>query len=172
MQTVPGFAVAIYDNHADAEAAVKTLQAAGVDLKKISIIGKDYQTEEHVIGFLNAGDRARIFGKYGAMWGGLMGLLFGSAMMFVPLVGHLIALGPVASTLVMGLEGAAAVGGASALAGALTAVGIPKDSVLRYETAIKAGKFMVTIHGNDIEIARAYAALGIPGPVLIDSVTS
>jgi hypothetical protein len=133
MQTTPAFAIAIYDNHADAEEAVKTLQRAGFDMKIVSIIGKDYQTEEHVIGFLNAGDRARIFGKYGAMWGGLMGLLFGSTMMFVPLVGHLVVLGPLAATLVLGLEGAVAIGGASALVGALTAIGMPKDSVLRYE---------------------------------------
>jgi hypothetical protein len=54
----PGIAVALYDQHTQAEDAVKTLQRAGFDMKKISIIGKDYETEQHVIGFLNAGDRA------------------------------------------------------------------------------------------------------------------
>ena len=80
----PDIAVALYDQHTQAENAVKALQRAGFDMKKISIIGKDYETEEHVIGFLNAGDRAKIFGKYGAFWGGLMGVLFGSALIFVP----------------------------------------------------------------------------------------
>jgi hypothetical protein len=168
MQADINFAVAVYDSHADAEAAVKSLHAAGFDMKKISIVGKDYQTEEHVIGYLNAGDRAKIFGKYGAMWGGLMGILVGSAMLFVPLVGHLIVLGPLASALVLGLEGAAAVGGVSALVGALTAIGIPKDSVLRYETALKAGKFMVVLHGDPHEIAQAYALLETSGYALID----
>ena len=69
-------AVAVYGLHTQAEGAVKALQRAGFDMKKISIIGRDYQTEEHVVGFLNAGDRARIFGKNGAFWGGLMGVLF------------------------------------------------------------------------------------------------
>ncbi len=152
-------AVAIYDLHTQAESAVKALQRAGFDMKKISIIGKDYHTEEHVIGFLNAGDRAVVFGKLGVFWGGLMGILFGSAMMFVPVLGHVIVLGPLASALFGGLQGAVLVGGMSALAGALMSVGIPKDSVLRYETALKADKFMLVVHGDTKEIARAHELL-------------
>jgi uncharacterized membrane protein len=115
----PEIAVAVYESHTQAESAVKALQRAGFDMKQISIIGKDYQTEEHVVGFLNVGDRAKIFGKLGAFWGGLMGILFGSAMMFVPVVGHLVVLGPLAAMLFGGLEGAVLVGGVSALGGGL-----------------------------------------------------
>jgi uncharacterized membrane protein len=156
-------AVAVYDHHSEAETAVKALQRAGFDMKKVSIIGKDYETEEHVVGFLNAGDRARIFGSLGAFWGGLVGVLFGSAMMFVPVVGHVIVLGPLAATLFGGLEGAVVAGGVSALAGALSAIGVPKDSVLRYETALKANKFMLAVHGDAQEIARAEELLRAAG---------
>jgi len=159
----PDIAVALYDEHSQAKNAVKTLQRAGFDMKKISIIGKDYETEEHVVGFLNAGDRARIFGKYGAFWGGLIGILFGSALLFVPVVGHLVILGPLAAMLFSGLEGAVVVGGLSALAGALVSIGIPKDSVLRYETALKANKFMLMVHGDSQEIARARDVLKSSG---------
>jgi hypothetical protein len=123
--TKPDIAVAVYDTHTKAEDAVKALQRAGFDMTKISIIGSGYHTDEHVVGFLNAGDRAKVFGKFGAFWGGLMGVLVGSAMMFIPVVGHVIVLGPLAGALVGGLEGAVWVGGISALAGALMAVGIP-----------------------------------------------
>ena len=156
-------AVAVYDLHTQAETAVKALQRAGFDMKKISIIGKDYETEEHVVGFLNAGDRAKVFGKLGAFWGGLMGVLFGSAMMFVPVVGHVVVLGPLAAALFGGLQGAVIVGGISALAGALMALGIPKDSVLRYETALKANKFMLVVHGGAQEIKRAHELLKTSG---------
>lgn len=156
-------AVAVYNLHTEAENAVKALQLAGFDMKKISIIGRDYHTEENVVGFLNAGDRAKIFGKYGAFWGGLMGILFGSAMMFIPVVGHVIVLGPLAASLFGGLEGAAVFGGASALVGALTALGIPRNSVLRYETALKADKFMLVVHGDNEDIARAEAVLDTSG---------
>lgn len=161
--TKTDIAVAVYDLHTQAEAAVKALQRAGFDMKKISIVGRDYHTEEHVVGFLNAGDRAKVFGKLGAFWGGLMGVLFGSAMMFIPVVGHVIVLGPLAAALFGGLQGAVLVGGISALAGGLMAVGIPKDSVLRYETALKADKFMLVVHGDAQEIRRAHELLKTSG---------
>ena len=164
----PDIAVAVYDTHTSAEDAVKALQRAGFDMTKISIIGRGYHTDEHVVGFLNAGDRAKVFGKFGAFWGGLMGVLFGSAMMFIPVVGHLIVLGPIAAALVGGLEGAVVVGGISALAGALMAVGIPKDSVLRYETALKADKFMLIVHGDAQEIERAHELLKSSGLASFD----
>lgn len=156
-------AVALYEQHSQAENAVKALQRAGFDMKKISIIGKDYETEEHILGFLNAGDRAKIFGKYGAFWGGLMGILFGSALMFIPVLGHIVVLGPLAAMLFGGLQGAAVVGGLSALAGALMSIGIPKDSVLRYETALRANKFMLMVHGDNRDISRAQEVLKSSG---------
>ena len=42
--------VAIYQTHTDAEEAVKELQRSGFNLKQLSIVGKDCQTEEQVVG--------------------------------------------------------------------------------------------------------------------------
>ncbi|MCP5426541.1 MAG: DUF1269 domain-containing protein [Gammaproteobacteria bacterium] len=156
-------AVAVYDTHEQAEEAVRELAKSGFDMKTISIIGRDYHTEENVVGYFNAGDRAKFFGKLGAFWGGLAGVLFGSAMMFIPVVGHIFVFGPLASTLVGGLEGAAFGGGAGALVGALTALGIPRDSVLRYQTAIKANKFLVMVHGGGDVLQRAREVLANAG---------
>jgi hypothetical protein len=156
-------AVAICNSHQQAESAVKALQRAGFDMRKLSIIGKDYHTEEHVVGYLNAGDRAKFFGKFGAFWGALAGILFGSALLFVPVVGHIVVLGPLAAMLAGGLQGAVLGGGLSALAGALIGIGIPKDSVLRYETAIKADKFVLVVHGDAQEIKRAHELLQTSG---------
>ena len=152
-------AVATYDTHVEAEDGVKALQRSGFDMKRISIIGKDYSTEEQVVGFFNAGDRAKFFGKYGALWGGLFGILFGAAFLFVPVVGPVVVFGPLAAALVGAVEGAVFVGGFSALVGALTAIGVPKDSVLRYETAIKANKFLLIVHGDEKDIERARDSL-------------
>jgi heat induced stress protein YflT len=148
-------AVATYDTHLKAEHAVIALQRAGFDMRRISIIGRDYSTEEQVVGFFNAGDRARFFGKYGAFWSGLFGMLFGAAFLFAPVVGHIVVFGPLASTIVGGLEGAAVGSGVSALLGALSALGVPKNSVLRYATAILADRFLLVVHGDSNEIQRA-----------------
>ena len=156
-------AVAIYESHTQAEEAVHKLARAGFDMKTISILGKDYHSEEQVVGYFNAGDRARFFGKLGAFWGGLAGMLFGSALLFVPVVGHIVVLGPIAATIAAALQGAVVGGGFSALIGALTAVGVPKDSVLRYETALKASKFLVIVHGGGDDIHRAHDMLAAAG---------
>lgn len=162
-------AVAVYDSHLQAEEAVHKLAKAGFDMKTISILGKDYHTEENVVGYFNAGDRARFFGKLGAFWGGLAGILFGSALMFVPVVGHIVILGPLAATIAGGLQGAVLGGGFSALVGALTAIGVPKDSVLRYETALKADKFLVIVHGDGEQIRRAHELLTAAGSTDIEA---
>lgn len=151
--------VAIYETHAEAEAAVKLLEKSGFDMRKISILGKDYHTEETVVGYFNIGERALFFGKLGAFWGGLAGILFGSALLFVPVVGHIFVLGPLTALLVSGLEGSVVGAGVSALFGALTGIGIPKDSVLQYETALKASKFLVLVHGDEQEVNRAHDIL-------------
>ena len=86
--------VAIYKSHIEAEAAVKELQKSGFDMKKLSIVGRDYHTEEDVVGYYNAGDRMKYWGKLGAFWGGFWGLLFGSAFFFIPGIGPVVVGGP------------------------------------------------------------------------------
>jgi uncharacterized membrane protein len=148
-------AVAIYNSHTDAEQAVKELQRAGYDMQKLSIVGKDYHSEEHVVGYYNVGDRMKYWGKLGAFWGGVWGLLFGAAFFWVPAIGPVLAAGPLVAAIVGALEGAAVVGGLSAVGAGLVSLGIPGDSVLKYETELKGGKFLLIAHGTADEAARA-----------------
>lgn len=152
--------VAVYDTHELAEEAVGKLQKAGYDMKKLSIVGKDYHTNENVVGYYNIGDRMKSWGGKGAFWGGLWGLLFGSAFFLIPGIGPLLIAGPFVASLVGALEGAVALGGLSALGAALVSIGIPKDSVIDYETEIKAGNFVVIAHGTAEEVGRAKEILG------------
>lgn len=151
--------VAVFSNHDQADAAIKELQKAGFDMHNLSIVGKDYHTEEHAVGYYNTGDRVKFWGKKGAFWGGLAGLLFSSAFLVIPVVGQIVVLGPLVSSIISGLEGAAVVGGASALFGALSGLGIPKNSVVEYEEQVKAGKFLVVAHGTADEVALAKTVL-------------
>jgi hypothetical protein len=147
--------IAIYDTHTQAEASIKALERAGFDLKNLSIVGKDYHTEDHVVGYYNTGDRMQYWGGKGAFWGGFWGLLFGSAFFWVPGIGPLLMAGPIVASVVATLEGAVAVGGLSALGAGLYSLGIPKDTVLTYETAVKSDKFLVMAHGTPDALAKA-----------------
>jgi hypothetical protein len=147
--------VAIYDSHTNAEAAVKELQEAGVDMKSLSIAGKDTHTDEHVIGYYNAGDRMKYWGELGAFWGGFWGLLFGSAMFAIPGIGPILVAGPLVAWIVGALESAVMVGGISAIGAGLISLGIPKDSVIKYDTALKTDKFLLVVHGTPEAVDQA-----------------
>ena len=147
--------VAVFDSHNQAEDAVRELQKSGFDMTKLSIVGRDYHTDEHVVGYYNAGDRMLYWGKLGAFWGGLWAMLFGSAVFLVPGVGPLLVAGPLVTWIVGVLEGAAVVGGLSAIGAALASIGIPKDSILQYEASLKAGKFLLILHGTPQEVEHA-----------------
>src|ERR1700691_1625141 len=144
--------VAIYENHTQAEEAVKELQRSGFDMKQMSIVGRDYHTDEHVVGYYNTGDRMKYWGKLGAFWGGVWGLLFGAAFFAIPGIGPVLVAGPLVAWIVGALEGAVVVGGLSALGAGLFSIGIPKDSIIEYETQLKAGKFVVIAHGSVEEV--------------------
>ena len=147
--------VAIYATHTGAEEAVKELQRAGIDMRTLSIVGKDSHTDEHVVGYYNTGDRMKYWGKTGAFWGGFWGLLFGSAFFMIPGLGPILVAGPLVAWIVGALEGAVVVGGLSALGAGLYSIGIPKDSIVEYETAIKTDQFLVIAHGTAAEVATA-----------------
>jgi uncharacterized membrane protein len=159
--------VAIFDQHTQAEEAVKQLQESGFDMKKLSIIGKAYHTEEDVVGYYTTGERMKHWGGYGAMWGsfwgGMWGILFGSAFFLIPGIGPLVMAGPIVAWIVGALEGAAVVGGVSAIGAGLYSIGIPEKSVVQYETSLKAGKFVLVAHGTPDEVARAKTILAASG---------
>ena len=147
--------VAIYETHSQAEEAVKELLRSGFDMKKMSIVGKDYHTDEHVVGYYNAGDRMKYWGKQGAFWGGIWGMLFGAAFFAIPGIGPILVAGPLVAWIIGALEGAVVVGGLSAVGAGLYSIGIPKDSVVTYEAALKSDKFLVLAHGTAAEVAKA-----------------
>jgi hypothetical protein len=155
--------VAVFGQHSAAEQAIKELKNAKFDIKKLSIIGRDYHTEDHIVGFYSTGDRMKYWGKLGAFWGGVWGLLVGAAVLFIPGVGPIVAAGSVVTWIAAALEGALVVGGLSALGAGLYSLGVPKDSILKYETSVKAGKFILIAHGTADEVEKARGILQTAG---------
>jgi hypothetical protein len=157
--------VAVYATHVEAETAIKDLQRAGIDMRTLSIVGKNTHTDEHVVGYYNTGDRMKYWGKVGAFWGGFWGLLFGSAFFAIPGIGPILVAGPLVAWIVGALEGAAVVGGVSAIGAGLIGIGIPKDSVVQYELALKTDKFLLMVHGTATEVEKARGIIASTGPL-------
>ena len=60
--------IGIFNSHIEAEKSIKGLQQSGFDMKKLSIVGKDFHPEENVVGYYNSSDRVAFWGKLGAFW--------------------------------------------------------------------------------------------------------
>jgi hypothetical protein len=151
--------IAVYPDHASAEDAVRRLQKEGIPMQNLSIIGKDFQTVEKPVGFVTTGDVAKSGAKVGAWTGGLFGLLVGAAFLILPGVGPVVIAGPLAAALLGGIEGAMAGAAFGGLTGALVGLGISKDKAIRYESQVKAGKFLVTLRGDGQQTERAKSLL-------------
>ena len=157
--------IAIYETHSQAEAALKELQRSGIDMKRLSIVGKDYHTEEQVVGYYNAGDRMKRWGKSGAFWGGVWGMLFGSAFFAIPGIGPVLVAGPMVAWIIAALEGAVVLGGLSAVGAGLYSIGVPKDSIIEYESALKSDKFLLLVHGTQAEVEKARGIMHTARPI-------
>ena len=144
----PDSAFFVFNTHAAAEDAIRTLGQSGFDLKKLSLVGKGYHSEEKPMGFYTAGDRIKAWGGTGAFWGGIWGLLLAPAVFVLPGLGVVGMAGPFVATLVGALEGAVVVGGLSALGAALTQVGVPEEQAIKYEAALKVDKYLLVVHGT------------------------
>lgn len=169
MQIVPederNTVAAVFKTQDAAEAAVKQLDAAGVDMRKLSIIGRGYERQQQVLGYYTTGDRMKDWAKRGALWGGVWGWLIGLAMFVIPGLGAVAIAGPIVPALLNALRGAVVVGGASALGAGLISLGIPKESVIEYEEAIKADRFVLVLNGTADEVSHAREVLGRTEPV-------
>ena len=149
----------VFETRAEAEDAIQLLSRSDFDMKKLSLVGKGYHTEEHPVGFYTAGDKIKSWGKAGAFWGGIWGLLLAPAVFFLPGVGLVAMAGPFVAALVGALEGAVVVGSLSVLGAALSQMGVPENQAIKYEAALKVDKYVLLVHGSPEDQAQARSVL-------------
>ena len=147
--------IGVFADLDSAQAAVERLAAAGFPIDHISVLGKDLQSETRLNGYVTTGDIAGPSAATGAWVGGLFGLLAGSALLFVPGVGPLIVLGPLAAAAVGAAQGALVAGGVGAILGHF----VEKQHIPKYEQLVKAGSYLVVVHGAEQDVARAQQVL-------------
>lgn len=147
--------IGVYPTMSQAEEAVRKVDQGGFPIKQVSIVGQDLQSENQVQGYITAGDVAKRGAGIGAWAGGLFGLLVGAAFIWVPGFGPLIVAGPLAAALLGGIEGAVAGATGGGLLGALIGWGVSKEHILKYQEALKGGKYLIIAHGSAEEVARA-----------------
>jgi hypothetical protein len=153
----------LYDSYADAQQAVRGLEAAGIPHSDISIVANNsdnWYSPDSKIDRDRDGvdDRAESAGKgagIGAGIGGTAGLLAGLGLLAIPGLGPVVAAGWLAATAV-GAAAGAATGG---IVGALTEAGISKEDAHVYAEGVRRGGTLVSARVPDADRARLDAVL-------------
>ena len=138
----------IYTSRQGVEAAVQALRDANFRGSDISILAPENLGDIRDIGTVKttkAPEGATAGGTSGAVIGGVLGWLVGIGALAIPGLGPFIAAGPIMAGL-SGIAAGAAVGG---FTGALVGMGIPEFEAKMYETRLKAGNILISVHTED-----------------------
>ena len=150
-----GILVAVHRGHLEVGKALKKLTRSGFDLRPVCVVGADYHTQENVYGYYSTGRRLEAWGSLGSFWSDAWGALTGGGFFVIPGIGPVLMAGPVVGWLVAALEKGVMVKGLSPLGAALVGKGVPRQSMLDYETAVRSNEFLLITSGPLPEIAKA-----------------
>jgi len=123
----------VYLNRTAVDLAIAKLRDGGFDRSDISVV---YSTSE-----FETPDRATLGAGTGAIMGGTLGWLAGIGALTLPVIGSLVAAGPIASMLT-GVGVGGALGG---LAGTMTGMGIPEREAKRVEGMVRSGWILISV---------------------------
>jgi len=139
----------IANNRLIAERIVERLEEAGFSLSSISVLypepggTRDIGHEKSS----KAPEGAVAGAATGGITGGVIGLLAGVGALAIPGLGAFIAAGPIMAA----LSGAAAGAAAGGLLGGLIGLGIPEIEAKHYETKLRLGNYLVSVHADSPE---------------------
>ena len=168
MSEVQNAIVAVYADHGAADAAIRKIAEAGLDMRQFSIVGRTDHAIDRSVSLRRAGERIRFWAGCGALWGGVGGLLLGGLMITIPEVGIVLVFGHMTMVVVAAvsaaIDGATVLGGLGALGAALASLGILHHDHLLFGEALKAGGVLVLGHGTSAEVEWARVLLQHAGP--------
>src|SRR6185369_3567339 len=141
-------------DHVQASNIVEGLKSAGFSNNDISALLPDKSSTRefaHEKG-TKAPEGAVTGAGTGGVLGGVLGWLAGIGSLAIPGVGPFIAAGPIMAA----LSGAAIGATAGGIVGSLVGMGIPEYEAKRYESKIREGKILLSVHSeNSDETKRA-----------------
>lgn len=168
----PGNKVAfgIFSTRANLESAVDALKLRGFRSADISALlasnesTRDFAHEKNT----KAPEGTTTGVVSGAVVGGALGWLVGIGSLAIPGIGPFVAAGPILAS----LAGAGIGGTVGGIAGALIGFGIPEYEAKRYETLVRDGGMLLSVHCDNSEwLDKAKAILKEAGAKDISSTT-
>jgi cation transport regulator ChaB len=140
---------AVFKEESEIKNVIDRLLNRGVSRDHISMMGRNFQSETRISGFITKKDvilgGLRSGAIFGSLFGSLLSLLTGVGVLFIPFVGSVVAAGPISAVLLGAATGALAGSAGAGLVSALVTLGMPEDKAAIYETRLKAGDFLVMV---------------------------
>lgn len=139
------FCIASSDHQANE--IIDRLKSTGFSNNDISVLfpdrtgTRDFGHEQHT----KAPEGATAGAGVGGVLGGALGWLAGIGSLALPGLGPFIAAGP----LLAALSGAAVGAAAGGLTGALVGMGIPEFEAKLYESKLRQGNYLISVHSDD-----------------------
>ncbi|MBE9052335.1 ChaB family protein [Nostocales cyanobacterium LEGE 11386] len=138
---------AVFKEQKQIDQVIRRLLDRGVPRDHISVMGRNFQSETRISGFITKKDvilgGLRTGAIFGSLFGSFLSLLTGVGVLFVPFVGPIVAAGPIGALLIGAASGAIAGSAGAGLVSALTAWGMPEDKAAIYQTRLQAGEFLL-----------------------------
>lgn len=138
---------AVFKEQKQIDQVIRRLLDRGVPRDHISVMGKDFQSETRISGFITKKDvilgGLRTGAIFGSLFGSFLSLLTGVGVLFIPFVGPIVAAGPIGALLLGAASGAIAGSAGAGIVSALTAWGMPEDQATVYQTRLQAGQFIL-----------------------------
>ncbi|WP_066384053.1 ChaB family protein [Anabaena sp. CA = ATCC 33047] len=128
---------------------IRRLLDRGVPRDHISVMGRNFQSETRISGFITKRDvilgGLRTGAIFGSLFGSFLSLLTGVGVLFIPFVGPIVAAGPISALLLGAASGAIAGSAGAGLVSVLTTLGMPEDKAAVYQTRLQAGEFLLMV---------------------------
>jgi cation transport regulator ChaB len=138
---------AVFQTEEQIDGVVRRLLDRGVSREHISVMGRNFQSQTRISGFITKRDvilgGLRSGAVFGSLFGSLFSLLSGVGVLFIPFVGPIVAAGPIGALLLGAASGAIVGSAGGGLASVLTTLGMPEDKAAVYQTRLQAGEFVV-----------------------------
>jgi cation transport regulator ChaB len=138
---------AVLKEQSQVDQVIRRLLDRGVPRDHISVMGRNFQSETRISGFITKRDvilgGLRTGAIFGSLFGSFLSLLTGVGVLFIPFVGPIVAAGPISALLLGAASGAIAGSAGAGLVSALTAWGMPEEKAAIYQTRLQAGEFLV-----------------------------
>lgn len=140
---------AVFKEESQIDQVIRRLLDRDVPQDHISVMGRNFQTETRIAGFITKKNvilgGLRSGAAFGSLFGSFLSLLTGVGVLFIPFVGSVVAAGPIGAVLLGAASGALAGGAGAGLVSALVTLGMSKEKAAIYQTRLEAGEFLMMV---------------------------